>query len=156
MAVARGLRRLTPLDLSHHEQRQVCRPICEGEADCPAFDNLNRHSGAIQHRPRANTFVFWIEPDAWCPWRKPSLDFAIGPQLTRCRHSLWRGKSAAMGTERPFYQSKTHAASGPLRTSVDGAANGSKESRLPNAAQRSNGRNARQTGRQVSARYVYS
>jgi hypothetical protein len=43
---------------------------------------------------------------------------------------------------------------GPLRTFVDGAANGSKEPILHDAAPRSNGSNARQSGRSVSARYV--
>jgi hypothetical protein len=47
------------------------------------------------------------------------------------------------------------SASGPLRTFVDGAANGSKEPKLPDAAPRSNGSDLGKTGRSASVRYAY-
>jgi hypothetical protein len=59
------------------------------------------------------------------------------------------------GTKRTLTAISMMAASGPLRTFVDGAANGSKEPRLPNAAQRSNGSNAGQSGPSMTARYAY-
>jgi hypothetical protein len=42
-----------------------------------------------------------------------------------------------------------------LRTFVDGAANGSKEPELTNAAPCSNGSNLGRTGRSVNERYAY-
>jgi hypothetical protein len=66
--------------------------------------------------------------------------------------SLQDVRTAALGRKRPSCLLRSRSVLSALLPFVAGAANDWIEPNLPNAAPRSNGSNARQTGRSVSAR----